>query len=760
MDTESVPVVSTSGEVKDEQPVEVSAEVDTSSPLVQPNEVEDGGVELPAPERHSANIESQSRTSSRSQGSVEDANQQQQQGDTAVSGSGTIPASAGSNRPQEENSRNASSAPAGDQLNNEASKKVHYAKKAASPQPSSTMKNPEQPRVDDGGTYGFRGGQGTTSYNRERVYPVFQHNSNAVASTVLSNSLRTHPKGFRLLKQSSPLERRMNTYFRLPPQAPRRIQEEQERLQSQIYREIPSKTQSAAAVGKQVLLDGFMLLELSGVQDPLDAKEIIANDANISGSVAEDLSYFTNITFLDMGENSLHLGDLVGLEGLTEVHLHCCNVDTFKLPEERDDCFPNLHTLNVSFNRIRSSDLLQLRQLSALERLDLSSNNLKTLPADMSFLPNVTMLALENNQLSSEDVILSLSTMPSLVEVNLNRNRLSTIPRLSIRDGTGMCFPCIEVIGLGSNNLTYFEDLYSLTQIPSLKRVVLWGNPIQNRQKDCEILLFEFGSLDIHVLFELPIPPKRRIADFYAANASNFVAVSSKDLKPLPTVRLNRQFATGTAGPTAPPAANQQQPPTGPSGPSFFVTQPGEIPGAGGTQETGAGLDVSNGQSGSRGGLGAEEASDPSWFSGEQAPPAESAHRPRQRPPVGSTGFGGEATSGGRGAGHTPRSDDMAQRDDDGRVDFNVEDFGDDDQIDFSGGGFGTSSTKPKGKKGSRQRQDASGGGNGDVCRPNQTMRAAMTELRRMLRQPLPPISVTQYEQTTQSLAQRSVRHR
>jgi hypothetical protein len=651
--------------------------------------------------------------------------------------------------------RTSSSAPAGDQ----SEKKLHGSGKSTAPQ------QPPLPRTTDDGLADTKTRSGThcwATVNRERVYPVFDHTPVAPANSrgvaVLSQSLRTHPKGFRLLKQTSPLERRMNTYFRLPAQPPRRIQEEQERLQRQIQREIiaPQAASATAASSKpshDVMLDGFMLLEMAGVQDPLDAKEVVINDAHIRGVVSEDLTYFTNLTFLDLGENeSVHLGDVIGLEALTEVHLHCCNVDTFRLPSDEElhslrqqgvynsaSVFPNLVTLNVSFNRIRSSELLQLGQLNALERLDLSSNNLKSLPADMSFLPNVTMLALENNNFSSPNVILSLATMPSLVEVNLNRNRLSTIPRLSVEDGTGVCFPSIEVIGLGSNNLTYFEDVYSLTQISSLRRVVLWGNPIQHRVKDTEIIHFEFGTLDIEVLFELPIPPKRKIADFYAANASNFVSVSGKDLKPLPVVKLNRQFATGATVPAAAPPAG------GPEGPSFFVTQPGDISGSA------AGADQPPGPAEHHPHMQAEDPSDPSWFSGEQR--ESEVQRPRQqRPPVGSTGLGSELAGGGVAA--TPASDDLQPLPDGG---------GDllDDLGSYDGGvDFSLSDGRRKGGKKAAPSSLRSRGTAEDIVRPSQTMRAAMTELRRMLRQPLPPIHVTQYEQTTQSLSQRIVRQR
>lgn len=724
------------------------------------------GVDLPAPDRHSASLPHGSNPSSRPGSQTADPDGQD----------GRPHSSTRASPPQQQQERQTASAPAGDQPQ----ATPPPAKKASSTKP----KQPPLPRsVDDPDAVGEAKRTGRQPYlpsTRERIYPVFEHTiargAQLSGAFVLSSSLRTHPKGFRLLKHSSPLERRMNTYFRLPPQPPRRVAEEQSRVQRQIQRDIvgpqaAGAAGSAAAAGKpqqDVMLDGFMLLESAGVQDPMEAKEVVINDARIRGVVTEDLAYFTNLTFIDLGENdAIHLGDIIGLEALSEVHMHCCNVDTFRLPREDElqmlrqqglyasaSVFPNLVTLNVSFNRIRSSELLQLGQLHALERLDLSSNNLRSLPADMSFLPNVTMLALENNNFVSSDVILSLATMPSLVEVNLNRNRLSSIPRLSVEDGAGVCFPSIEVIGLGSNNLTYFEDVYSLTQLSSLRRVVLWGNPIEHRVKDTEILRFEFGSLDIDILFELPVPPKRKIADFYAANAANFVAVSSKDLKPLPVVKLNRQFATGAPAPSSapPPAAH-----TGPDGPSFFVTQPGDISGMGAEQQAGN-QGESNPQRHDAGGashMQAEDPSDPSWFSGEQHEAVDrTENRPRQqRAPVGATGLGGGSA--------TPMSEDLPAPEDDGGLDFGSSYAVGAGGTDFSPPGHGRK--KQDGKKAAQKLRGApAGGAQGgvDLCRPNQTMRAAMTELRRMLRQPLPPLHVTQYEQTTQSLSQRIVKQR
>ena len=86
----------------------------------------------------------------------------------------------------------------------------------------------------------------------------------------------------------------------------------------------------------------------------------------------------------------------------------------------------------------------------------------------------LTQLALENNELSRESTFHALGSIPGLLEVNLNYNKLRCVPR--VRPGG---FPNLEVIGLAANKFEFFEDLYTLTEYPNLRRVVLWGNNIQ-----------------------------------------------------------------------------------------------------------------------------------------------------------------------------------------------------------------------------------------------------------------------------------------
>ncbi|CBH16655.1 hypothetical protein, conserved [Trypanosoma brucei gambiense DAL972] len=151
-----------------------------------------------------------------------------------------------------------------------------------------------------------------------------------------------------------------------------------------------------------------------------------------------------------------------------------------------DVLLPNLHTLNLSFNRISPSDILHLSYFPSLERLDLSGNKLCKLPDDLAGLTSVTHFALEGNMFrDGENVFRALSTMPALIEVNLNHNKLRRVPPISVKDGHGLCFPSIEVIGLCHNRVERAQDVVALSELQhSLTRVILIGNPIAANKKE------------------------------------------------------------------------------------------------------------------------------------------------------------------------------------------------------------------------------------------------------------------------------------
>jgi Leucine-rich repeat (LRR) protein len=98
-------------------------------------------------------------------------------------------------------------------------------------------------------------------------------------------------------------------------------------------------------------------------------------------------------------------------------------------------CFPSIRFLQVTFH---SSDTLKnlskLYYIRPLRILDISSNNLMTIPEDLSFMVQLEEINLAANNFSSNSAIVkpthyfqTLSTIPKLKKLNLSRNKLTGI---------------------------------------------------------------------------------------------------------------------------------------------------------------------------------------------------------------------------------------------------------------------------------------------------------------------------------------------
>eukprot|EP01062_Namystynia_karyoxenos_P033421 TRINITY_DN2459_c2_g1_i1.p1 TRINITY_DN2459_c2_g1~~TRINITY_DN2459_c2_g1_i1.p1 ORF type:complete len:670 (+),score=195.34 TRINITY_DN2459_c2_g1_i1:70-2010(+) len=397
-----------------------------------------------------------------------------------------------------------------------------------------------------------------------------------VPQQTLPQALRVHPKGFKILSRASPIERALTSYFRLPPQPTPLRRAEMGRVRRMLQlRRIRGKRPRA--------LDGFLLLEAAGAEDPEDAIEATLTDEGLRAAVPDDLAYFTSLEFLDVGENPIPMGDLAALKALEELHMHCCGLGRVVVPK---GAFQRLETLNLSFNALGTDSLDSLFELPCLVRLDLSCNDLVDLPHDLSRLENLRQLALENNRLEREQVFEALGTLPQLQEVNLNKNPLTRVPKL-----VESAFPRLEVVGLADCQFQYFEDLFAVTEWgrtqgtgAGLRRAVLWGNPIERRRKDLDILCYELAAFDIQVILDPPVPPQRKVGEFYTASTKTMRKVSefrSGPLRPQPPPSPAAPQAAAAPAP-APQQQQQQQQESAAYQDSFFVTQTatvGDTPG-------------------------------------------------------------------------------------------------------------------------------------------------------------------------------------
>ena len=289
-------------------------------------------------------------------------------------------------------------------------------------------------------------------------------------------------------------------YFRLPPPVPKHVQAELRRIRTKLSQQEKDERQGvrkgkSKSAAKSRTLDGFRLLEATQSSEPEDVVEAYLTNLQYDTVVAEDMAYFTNLEFIDAGENCLHLGDFAMSASLQELHLHCNAMNNLNIKPVNEylrqrriyleslksedntmdeastiNYFAALDTLNLSYNCLPGFAISDLFELRGLVRLDLSYNPLVTLPPDLSVLHCLERLALEKSGLDG-DCLAALGTLPALVEVNLNYNVIQNVGVNAVRNG----WQNIKTIGLVGNPIATVEGLTALLRINSLQRVVCWG---------------------------------------------------------------------------------------------------------------------------------------------------------------------------------------------------------------------------------------------------------------------------------------------
>eukprot|EP00761_Pharyngomonas_kirbyi_P002715 gb/GECH01002719.1/.p1 GENE.gb/GECH01002719.1/~~gb/GECH01002719.1/.p1 ORF type:complete len:639 (+),score=181.67 gb/GECH01002719.1/:1-1917(+) len=228
-------------------------------------------------------------------------------------------------------------------------------------------------------------------------------------------------------------------------------------------------------------LDVNILLDASNAQEPEDAVMATLGNQNIIGVIPKDLKRFINLKILDLSENQIHLHDLSPLENLKELNLSDNQLEQINIPKES---FIKLENINLSFNSLPYDSICKIFRLPRLRKLDISANDLPFIPYDITFCKNLSHLNLENNYLE-DDVLLPLSTLPNLEELNLKENRIGCVPQIGIGEEV---FAKLKLLDLSYNFIQYFEDVFSLIEIASLKQINLIGNPLCDRKKDLYVL--------------------------------------------------------------------------------------------------------------------------------------------------------------------------------------------------------------------------------------------------------------------------------
>ena len=111
---------------------------------------------------------------------------------------------------------------------------------------------------------------------------------------------------------------------------------------------LPPLSNHVADTSKLRTLDGFLLLEMAGMGFPDDARKANVSNKRLSEVVVEDLSFFTDLLFLDASENFLDLAPFGILPRLKDLKLCCNNIERIHNLQG----FQRLQTLDLSYNKL------------------------------------------------------------------------------------------------------------------------------------------------------------------------------------------------------------------------------------------------------------------------------------------------------------------------------------------------------------------------------------------------------------------------
>ena len=211
-----------------------------------------------------------------------------------------------------------------------------------------------------------------------------------------------------------------------------------------------------------------------GILSQLQSLQTLNVNFCLLESLPEDLGSCTSLVSLEVQDNCLeHLPNLIGnLTSLAALDLGQNNLQT--LPDSMR-CLGNLQELQLNNNKLSFSSTTALTSLAKLKYLDLSFNQIGSLPNDLERLSSLNHLNLSNNSL--EVLPSSICSLSSLVVLKLSHNRLSALP-----DHIGDHLQNLTELALDSNRLNHLPK--SLARAENLEYLDVHANLISELSSD------------------------------------------------------------------------------------------------------------------------------------------------------------------------------------------------------------------------------------------------------------------------------------
>ncbi len=218
-------------------------------------------------------------------------------------------------------------------------------------------------------------------------------------------------------------------------------------------------------------------------------EELDLSNAKIT-QIPDEVLELTHLKILNLKWNKIQksLAHIVFFSNLTWLDLSNNQLST--LPDSFSN-LSNLTWLDLSNNRL-STLPESITNLFNLTTLDLSNNRLSTLPNSFSNLSKLTWLYLSNNHLST--LPNSFSNLSKLIRLYLSNNRLSTLPnsfsnlfdltRVNLSNNQLSTLPNsfsnlsnLTWLNLSNNQLSTLPDF--ITTLSNLTRLFLCDNPLE-----------------------------------------------------------------------------------------------------------------------------------------------------------------------------------------------------------------------------------------------------------------------------------------
>lgn len=211
-------------------------------------------------------------------------------------------------------------------------------------------------------------------------------------------------------------------------------------------------------------------------------KFLSLSDAHLSGRIPHNIGNLTKLFFLDLSFNPLlHSDDVYWVSKLSLLrYLYMSDVSLGKaqnlfLVLNMLPSLLQLELMNCSINKIHSHHPLVSKNMTSIQYIDLSYNNLSSVPSWLANCAKLVSLYLESNALNGS-IPSAFQNLTSLALLDLSQNNLESVDPSWLGGLKGLQF-----LNLSWNHINHIEGSLTsfLGNVCHLKSLDLSGNKIQ-----------------------------------------------------------------------------------------------------------------------------------------------------------------------------------------------------------------------------------------------------------------------------------------